>query len=71
MSRPEIADHATYAGAEFDAAVEWYGQNRDNCPRPRIPYLRRLFPTLSMLDCCGVIRAVNLAERWPEKAGGA
>ncbi|MHA6642987.1 hypothetical protein ACX3P1_09925 [Mesorhizobium sp. A623] len=48
-------DAATRAG-------RWYAENRENCPQPIIPTLRRMFD-LSALEAVQAIRVANGVQR--------
>lgn len=43
-------------------AGHWYAENRENCPRPVVPALRRMFD-LSALEAVQAIRVANGVQR--------
>jgi hypothetical protein len=60
----ENSSNCSYHGGAKVAthAGRWYAENRDTCPRPIIPALRRMFG-LSALEAVQAIRVANGVRR--------
>lgn len=61
-------DHHIDDDSHLEPAVAWYAANRDTCPRPIVPHIRRMFGH-SARDAVQVLRLGNLRADWPEKGG--
>ncbi|PBB80907.1 hypothetical protein CK218_10885 [Mesorhizobium sp. WSM3879] len=68
----ETTDHTSDAG-HLEPMIEWLRENRSQCGRPVIPFLRRKYG-VSALDACKILRLARLRDDWPaaaEDQGGA